>query len=280
MAVAESLSALVERMPDADGRGMFTENIDKPRIEDALAEIYGGGREYVRGLVEMLGVPGSEADVKPRYALHALGNHILQQGDEPARRGYAETLAEALAEERPAHVKAFLCEELQWFGRGEAAGALAAVLAEEALVEAATMALMAIGDGAAAAFREALPAAEGKRRRNLVHGLAALADAESAPLLREVLNDEDREVRLAAGWGLAQLGDAAAVPLLLEAADAGPGWERIQADKHCLVLAEKLAAAGRRDEARTVYARLAETRTGNAEVYVREAAERGLASLG
>ena len=29
MAVSEQLKALVDQMPDPDGRGMFTENIDK-----------------------------------------------------------------------------------------------------------------------------------------------------------------------------------------------------------------------------------------------------------
>ena len=57
MAVSEQLKALVDQMPDPDGRGMFCENIDKEKIETALAAIARGGRDNIRGLIEMLGQP-------------------------------------------------------------------------------------------------------------------------------------------------------------------------------------------------------------------------------
>jgi hypothetical protein len=46
--------------------------------------------------------------------------------------------------------------------------------------------------------------------------------------------------------------------------------------KASLVLAEKLIAGGKRDEARRIYSHLKETRKGPEEAYIREAAERGL----
>ena len=42
MAVSEQLKTLVDQMPDPDGKGMFTENIDKQKIETAIAAIYEG----------------------------------------------------------------------------------------------------------------------------------------------------------------------------------------------------------------------------------------------
>jgi len=60
MAVSDQLKALVDQMPKPDGRGMYTENIDKEKIEKAIAAIYKGGRANVQGLVEMLGEPGWE----------------------------------------------------------------------------------------------------------------------------------------------------------------------------------------------------------------------------
>ena len=57
-----------------------------------------------------------------------------------------------------------------------------------------------------------------------------------------------------------------------------PGWERIQAGKHCLVLAEKLTASGKKVEAAKIYTHLRDTRTDPSEKYIREAAERGLAA--
>ena len=92
------------------------------------------------------------------------------------------------------------------------------------------------------------------------------------------MKDPDREVRIAAGAGLAKLGDAAAADALLKAADAEPGWERVQAAKNCLVLAEKLTAAGKKDAAAKIYGRLRETRTDASEKYIRQAAEKALAA--
>ena len=65
MAISEELRALVDQMPDADDRDMYNTDVDKEKIERAVAEIAAGGREQVVGLIEMLGEPGSEENVKP-----------------------------------------------------------------------------------------------------------------------------------------------------------------------------------------------------------------------
>ena len=121
--------------------------------------------------------------------------------------------------------------------------------------------------------------AKGKCRLAVIHGLAALAEPPAAAPLGEALADPDREVRIAAGAGLAKLGNAAASESLLKAAAAGPGWERVQQTKHCLVLAEKLAAAGNKPEAARIYRQLRESRTDPAEKYIRDAADKALAAL-
>ena len=63
---------------------------------------------------------------------------------------------------------------------------------------------------------------------------------------------------------------------VIQAADTRAGWERIQATKHCLLLAENLATAGRKNEAAKIYQHLVKTRTDPAEAYIREAATRAL----
>ena len=279
MAVSEKLKSLVAQMPDPDGRGMFTENIDKEKIERAVAEIAQGGRQNVEGLVEMLGEPGSEENVKPHYALHCVVNHALIAKDENARRQVCETLIRKLDSDLSTFNKGFLCQELQWAGRGEAVAALGKLLAVEELVEPASMALVAIKDGAADQFLTALPKAQGKCRLSIVDGLAALADPKAAGVLKDALKDPDREVRIAAGSGLAKIGDAGSVDLLIKAADCEPGWERIQQTKHCMVLAEKLAAAGKRTEAGKIYNHLRSTRRDASEKYIREAAEKALSAV-
>jgi HEAT repeat protein len=279
MAASDELKGLVSQMPDADGRGMYTENIDKEKIERAIAAIHAGGRENVAGLIELLGEPGSEQDVKPRYALHCLANHVLVVKDEPGRKQLCETLATELGGDRPKQVQAFLCQELGWAGRGEATAALGKLLADEELCAPAAMALAAIRTGAAAEFRAAWPKARGDARRHIMDGLAGVAEPASAAILDEALLDDDREVRIAAAAGLASLGAADSADALLKSADASKGWERIQATRHCLVLAEKLAAAGDKRAARRIYEHLETTRGDASERHIRDAAQRGLAAL-
>jgi HEAT repeat protein len=277
MAIPEKLKSLVDQMPDADSRGMFNTGIDRQKIEAAVAEIHKGGPALLLGLIEMLVPPGEGNDVKAHYALHCVANHVLKIRDEVARREFGETLAGQLGGNRPKAVQAYLCQELQWAGRREATAALGRLLLDNDLVEPATMALVAIRDGAVEQFRAALPQAKGKCRLNVVQALATLADASSVPALREALADPDREVRIAAGWGLAQIGDEGSVDPLLKAADVAPGWERIQATKHCLVLAEKLAAADRKAQAAKIYRHLRDTRTDPSEKYLRDLAQKALA---
>jgi len=278
MAVSEKLKSLVDQMPSADSRGMYTTDIDKEKIEKTVAELHKGGRDNVLGIIEMLGTPGSEENVKPHYALHCLANHVLVIGDENARRQLCETLAAQLGGELSTYNKAYLCQELQWAGHKEVTPALGKLLLDEELVEPASMALVAIKEGAAEQFRAALPKANGKCRLNVVDALAALADAGSADALKEALTDSDREVRLAAGSGLAKIGDAGAVDALIKAADVKPGWERIQATKHCLVLAENLLAAGKKSDAVKIYTHLRDTRKDASEKYIRDAAEKALSA--
>jgi HEAT repeat protein len=279
MAVSEELKNLVEQMPDADDRGMFTTNIDKERIERAIAAIHDGGRENVLGLIEMLDEPGSDEDVKPHYALHCLANHVLVVQDEPGRKELCETIASQLGGDHPQHIQAYLCQELGWAGRRESVAALGKVLTDEALSAPSAMALVAIRDGAAEELRTAWPKATGPARRNIMDALADLADEESAAIFIESLHDEDREVRIAAAAGLSSLGEAGAADALLTIADVAEGWERIQATKDCLVMAEKLAASGNAADAKRIYERLQESRSADSEQHIREAARRGLTAL-
>jgi len=280
MAVSDKLKALVDQMPDADGRGMYTTNIDKDKIEKAVAAMFEGGRGNVQGLIDMLGEPGSTENVKPHYALHCVLNRALIVGDEKARREFCETVAANLSGDLSTYNRAYLCQELQWAGRNEAVPALGKLLTDEQLCDPAGMALAAIGDGAAEQLRAALPKAEGRCRLAITHSLAALGDAQSVGTLMEALKDPDREVRLAAGAGLAKIGDPRCVGQLIDAADRTAGWERIQATKHCLVLAERLMASGNRSQALGIYRFLRATRTDASERYVRDAAEKALAGAG
>jgi HEAT repeat protein len=272
------LAALVAQMPDPDKRGMYTEDIDKPSIDKAVAAICEGGKESLAALVAMLDEPGSEANVKPRYALRCVVNQALIDRNDRARGDVTEVLANELGKDRSTYVKTILCQELQWAGTAAAAPALGRLLLDESLTEPAAMALVAIGNGAVEQFRSALPKASGRCRLQVIQGLGALADRGSLESLRESTKDSDLEIRLAAGWALARAGDADSLPMLVSMADEATGWERIQATKHCLLLAEALSASGKQEQAARIYRHLRDTRTDPEEQYIHDVAEKALSN--
>ncbi|MFO7903962.1 MAG: HEAT repeat domain-containing protein [Planctomycetota bacterium] len=279
MAITKQLKTLVDQMPDPDDRRMYTKNIDKEKIESAVAKIFAGGRDNVQGLIDMLGKPGSPENVKPHYALHCVLNHALIVEDENARREFALTLAKNLDGDLSTYNKAYLCQELQWMGREEVVESLGQLLLDEALVEPAAMALVAIKRGAPAALTAALPQADGKCRLNIIDALAALDDVDSADALKAALKDDDEEVRIAARAGLAKIPDAAAATAVLHSAEDTHGWERIQSAKSALVAAETLAGAGKSKEAENVYDQVKQTFDDENEAYLHEAVKRGKAAI-
>jgi HEAT repeat protein len=277
---ASKLADLVGKLPGPDRRSGNLTLMDKKAIEEVLAAIHRGGRDNVAGLVGMLTEPGKGDDAKARYALHALAVYVCRLKDKSGRKQFAEALASTLGGDRPRAVQEFIIRQLQVAGDKEVVPALGKLLADERLGEPAAQALIAIRDGAAEQFRKALPRAKGKNRLTVVQALGVLRDAGAALALRKAAADKDRDTRLAALWALANIGDAGSAELLLKAADAREAYERIKATQACLLLAERLQAAGRKKEAGRVYTHLKKTRTGAAEKYVRETAERGLAAVG
>jgi len=277
MAASADLNALVDQMPDPDGRGLYSK-VDKDKVTAAIAEIHKGGREAVLGVIDLLGQPGPGLDYKPRYALHCLALRVGGLEDDAPRRAFAEALASQLGGSRPKPVQAYLCQELQWAAASEAVPALGKLLGDAELCEPAARALAAIGDGAADQLAAALPGASAAIRLTLVQNLGVVRGEKAVEALREAAADPEADVRAAAVWALANIGDAGSADVVLKAADAHQGWERIQETKACLLLAERLLAAGKKDEATRLYAHLRDTRTDPSEKHVREAAERALAA--
>jgi len=275
---SSALVELVNKMPDPDQRGMYCTEIDKEKIERAIKNIRKGGRDNIIGVIDMLIEPGKGDDVKAHYALHCLALHVCKlKGDRPRRR-FARTLASQIGGDRPKEVQKYLVRELQVAGGREVVEELGELLVDEELCEPAAQALAAIGDGAAEQLRRALPRARGKCRLTIVQNLGVVRDARSVGALKKAAINKDREVRIAAGWALANIGDAGSADLLLSAADKSEGWEKVQSTKACLLLAEKLIAAGKKSEAVKIYRHLRDTRTEPTERYVVDAAKKGLAA--
>ncbi len=281
MAPSAKLKTLVNQMPDPDNRGAYT-NMDKAKIETAIAEIHKGGRDSIIGLIDMLVEPGKGDDVKPHYALHVLAVLVCKPGDDKPRAEFARTVASQLVRPgprgRPKGVQRYLIRQLQVAGGKEVAPVLGKALLDPELCEPAALALLAIGKGAADQLRAALPKVKGKCRLAILLGLGFLADRGAADTFKQAIGDGDSQIRIAATWGLARIADAAWADALLKMADAHKGWERIKHTKACLLLAENLLAAGKETAATRIYAHLRKTRTEPSELYIRQAAQKGLAT--
>jgi len=274
---SSAISELIGRLPDPDERGLLS-NIEKETVDSVVSQIYEGGRRSLRALIGLLVEPGRGDDVKPRYALHCLAVRMCRPDEEKARRAFARTLAMQLGGDKPKAVQKYLIRQLQVAGGKEVAAALGKMLQDEELYEPAAQALVAIGNGAAGQLRNALPKVDGKMKLTIIQNLGVVRDTESVSALRNALDDNDREVRLAAGWALATIGDADSVDLLLKAADAEGTYERIKAAKACLLLAERLLDAGKRNSAVKIYKHLLSTRSGSDEAYICDMANEGLAA--
>ena len=270
---------LIDTLPDPDERGLLS-NINKQTVDDVVAQIHEGGRRSLISLVNMLVEPGAGDDVKARYALHCLAVHVCKLDNNRTQRAFARTLASQLGGDRPKAVQKYIIQQLQVAGGKEIIPALGKMLLDEQLFESAAMALTAIGGGAAEQFRKALPESSGKMKLTIIQNLGVLEDTGSVKQLKAALGDQDREIRLAAGWALANVGDSGSVDLLLRAARTRDAYERMKATRSCLLLAERLAAAGRKEPAVKIYEHLRDTRKGSDEAYVCDAASEGLAKVG
>lgn len=276
---ASAITELINRLPDPDERGLLS-NIDKDTVDEVTAILHEGGRKSLTALVNMLVEPGKGDDVKPRYALHCLAVYVCRLNSQDQRRAFGKALASQLERDRPKAVQKYLIEQLQVAGGKEAVPTLGRMLLDEDLCEPAAQALVAIGRDAADQLRSALPRVEGKCRLIIIQNLGVVRDKDSASALKEALSDNDRETRLAAGWALANMGDADSVDLLLKAAGDRTAYERIKVTKACLLLAEQLLVAGKKDLVVRIYEHLRDTREGTDDDYVCDAANKGLASVG
>lgn len=275
----EEITAAVAKFPDADVKGGTLSTADKTAMDAAVAMLIKGGRAAFDGLVAMLVDRDPTVDFKARHALHAIIHQLWTAKDDATRAVLTSAMAAPLGSDKPKEIQAFLLAQIQLAGGKESVAQIGKVLLDAELCDPACAALLAIRDGAAMPLREALPKATGRVKVAIVQALGVLKDAASAAALREITKDEDRDMRIAACWGLASMGDAASIDLLIKAT-ASEGWERIKSVNNCLILAEKLVAAGKKVEAAKLYRHLHDSLTEAKEAYIRDTALRGLTAAG
>lgn len=277
MAVSAELTALVKQVPGNDGE--WYKGVKWDDAAKTCDGVLTNTPQNVAGLVASLNEVDNGKDFQPRYLLRILTTYVGRPEKAAAKDAVVDALVAALAGDYPKSVKGTVLRELQFLADKRAAAALAPFLADEVLNADAANALLNIREGAIDLFLAALPKATGQSRTTIVQALGTLGNpAAIGALQTAAATEKEEETQLAALWGLARLGDAGSVDVLLKASDAPAGWTRSQAGNACLLLAEKLAATGRKADATRIYEHLKETRTDKSETYLQDLATRALSS--
>ena len=250
---------------------------DAEASKQVCRQLVAGGAAWIEQLIAIVGEPGAEAGIKPRYAFHALAVYTARSKAEDERKLFAHTVAGQLDAKHSPEVKAFLIEQLQLAATPAEVPALAKRVADKRLGQPAISALVAIGgDEAAAALRDALPSARGRLRVAIIQGLGRLRDKPSVAALTKAAGAKDRDVRLAAFFALGNIGEPAAAAVLQAAPAVETPYERSQRVDACLLLAQRLAEQGKDEDAKAIYEHLLKTHTGPDDKHVRHAATQGL----
>ncbi|MAM46388.1 MAG: hypothetical protein CMJ91_06945 [Planctomycetes bacterium] len=279
-----NVAAIVDKLPGADRPGTESK-FTGPAPDEAkrlVASVLSGGREAILELAEMIRDANGtgEKNYKPGYLLHAIALRVGDKGRDKERLVFTEALASLLGGANPPPgAQEYLLRELQCAGGPEVVKTIGGLLEKPGIWEHAVNALVAIETGAGEQLRKALVRARGRRRLAILQALGSLRDAPSTATLASATEDKDENIRLAAIRGLARIATPACVQPVVKTAAKAKSWEKIQANKAALLLAENLAASGSTDKARETCNLLINANEEEDDAYVREAAERIISGL-
>jgi len=137
--------------------------------------------------------------------------------------------------------------------------ALAALLTHAETSHAARVALEAMSYPAAgAALREAAGKATGLARAGIFDSLGERRDAEAVPLLASALEDKDPVVVTSAAIALGKIGSVESARALAAGRAKRDGDARAKLSAALVACADRLLAAGQREEAAKIYRELAQ----------------------
>lgn len=209
-----------------------------------------------------------------RAALTKIEKLVRQaSGDAAERAKIAVSLAEVLKADATPDAKAFVCEQLSIVGDDTTVDAIAPLLKEEKLNQAARFALERIGTPAAAkALRDTLKDTKGTVRTGIVTSLGSLRDAAAVPLIQALVAETDAAVNVAALHALGQIGTPEAADALKGAqVDAALAGALQDARLNCAL---RLTETGAKDRAAAILEPMRADQAANG--VVRLAAFRGL----
>jgi HEAT repeat protein len=201
--------------------------------------------------------------------------HSLE--DETARKQWEQKLAGLLSSQLSAVAKEYICSKLLLVGSLQSIPAMAELLLDPALAQAACNVLetMAYPEAGQALCRQ-LPKLAGLPKVAVINSLGKRRETNSVPLLAELLKNSDQQVVSAAAAALGQIGTVDVAQVLLKFQPDAPVAIRGAVADACLVCAEHLSVGGHRTEAQSLYQALTKVPQSS---QVRAAAENGLRAI-
>ncbi len=133
--------------------------------------------ENVVGIIANFADTDEGKDYRARYLLRGVITYAANPDQKDKLEPVVAAIASQLSSDRVKQVKAALLRELHFAGTPSAAKAIAPFLTDEELCSDAANALRSVREGATALLVAAMPAATGHARTEIVHALAALAEA-------------------------------------------------------------------------------------------------------
>jgi HEAT repeat protein len=249
----------------ASGCPSVTRANEEPAFKQLLEELIPGmGAEHIP----------DRRDSQQRF--QAVCFQLGAPGREAERAEACQRIAERLGPETAKPARIWLLKQLQFVGRGECVDAVAAVLDDNDphVRDAARRALQNNpAPEANAKLLAALPGSSGSWRVGLVNSLGARRDPTSVPALARILDDQDRAAVEAAANALGKIAGAEATDALAAALAGASGQTKTHIADAYLRCADKLLAAGNKDEALAIYSRL---HTPDSARVIRLAALQGL----
>ncbi|MBP1679587.1 MAG: hypothetical protein H6Q29_1498, partial [Bacteroidetes bacterium] len=156
------------------------------------------GPAAIQELCTDLDTAGPDRKARAEFALQNVALSVTKQGAERERLQYVSALAGALERHPSDRAASFILAQLQLTGRGESIAPASRFLNDPHLCEPAAQAMVAIREGADAAFLSALPRAEKECRITIIQSLGVLRSSRAVDALRDESASEDSGIRRAA----------------------------------------------------------------------------------
>jgi len=208
-----------------------------------------------------LKLPGiGKGDQNAQQSFQQLCLKLGAPGREADRAVACTIIAETFSGDLEKTARLWLIKQLHYIGGAECVDALAQSLDsdDELVRDAARRALAANGSPAAnKALLSALAEAKGPTRVGVINALGYRADPASVDPLTAALGDQDTAIAAAAANALAKIGNDQAAAALQRALVSTSDAVKANVADACLRCAERLLAAGKRNEAIAIYTELA-----------------------